>query len=265
MNLAAPRPLLAPDEPPAFEIIESPLTSPFLLLCDHASNFVPRALDDLGLDPASLALHIAYDIGAAAMTRRLAANLAAPAVLSHFSRLVIDPNRPIGHAASIPEVSDAITIPGNLDLSPAECQARAASFFDPYHRGVEAALQQRLDQGRLPIVISLHSFTPAMDGQLRPWEIGVLWDRDDRLARPLLGALADLGLVVGDNQPYSGRAPYGFTMGHHASSLGLPQVLLEVRQDLIDTDAGAAHWGDLLAQVLSPLASDPALLTAFEG
>ncbi|MEO1190862.1 MAG: N-formylglutamate amidohydrolase [Pseudomonadota bacterium] len=267
MNLAtaALAPLLAEDEPPAFEQIAASTASPFLLICDHASNFVPRSLQGLGLEPAQLAQHIAYDIGAAAMTRRVAEQLSAPAVLSHFSRLVIDPNRPVGAPTSIPEVSDRVSVPGNQGLTEAEKEVRAAACFRPYHQAVAAAIQQALGRGRLPIVVSLHSFTPVMEGYQRPWEIGVLWDQDDRLAKPMLADLAARGMAVGDNLPYSGRSPYGFTMGHHASSLGLPQVLLEVRQDLIDTAAGAARWGDLIAEVLLKRAHDPALTTAFEG
>ena len=220
---------------------------------------MPRRLAGLGLDPAALRLHVAYDIGAAALTRRLAALLEAPAVLSHFSRLVIDPNRVLDHETSIPEVSDGIAVPGNRALSGGERRRRVAIFFAPYHRALAAALQRRLERGRLPALVSVHSFTPVMEGLSRPWEIGVLWNRDGRLALPLIEALRARGLVVGDNQPYSGATPFGYTMQHHADPLGLPQVLLEVRQDLIDTQPGVETWARRLAEVLPPLLDDPAL------
>ncbi len=258
MELAADLALLDDDEPEPFELINPEGASPLFLVCDHASNFVPRALQGLGLDPAYLSLHIAYDIGAAAVTRRLAASLDAPAVLSHFSRLVVDPNRPLDDATSIPAVSDAIPVPGNRGLSVGAREARIATFFRPYHRAIETTLQRRLGRGALPIFVSVHSFTPMLEGARRPWDIGVLWDHGNRVARPLIEALGRRGLTVGDNEPYSGTIAFGFTTRHHAAPLGLPQVLLELRQDLIDTDAGAEAWADILKEELSALAHHPA-------
>ncbi len=258
MDLAADLALLGDDEPQPFELINPEGSSPLFLVCDHASNFVPRALNGLGLDPARLSLHIAYDIGAAAVTRRLAAGLDAPAVLSHFSRLVIDPNRPLDDEASVPPVSDGIAVPGNQALPGGEREARIATFFQPYHQAVGAALHRRLHRGQLPIFVSVHSFTPMLEGERRPWEIGVLWDHGNRVAPPLIEALRRRGLNVGDNEPYSGTIAFGFTTHHHAAPRGLPQVLLELRQDLVDTDAGAAAWAEILMEELRALSQLPA-------
>ncbi len=237
-----------------FELINPGLDSPFLLICDHASNRVPAELEDLGLLPEQLELHIAYDIGAATMTRELARLLQAPALLSCTSRLVIDANRVTDHPTSIAEVSDGVTVPGNLHLDQAERRRRIARYFEPYHRAITAELESALAAGRRPILVSLHSFTAVMEGYQRPWEVGVLWDEDDRMAAPLIAALTARGLTVGDNQPYSGGTDFAFTMRHHALPLDLPQVLLEVRQDLIAEERQARGWAALLAEDLAALA-----------
>ncbi len=253
MNLAAPQAQVEAREPPPFELINAGRSSPFFLVCDHASNHVAADLDYLGLLPEQLDLHIAYDIGAAVMTRRLAEVLAAPAVLAGFSRLVIDANRVVHHETSIPEVSDGVTIPGNLGLGEAERERRIARYFDPYHRAVTAGIEAAVARGERPILVSMHSFTAIMDGFQRPWQVGVLWDRDDTMAAPLIRALGARGLTVGDNQPYSGGTDFGFTMQQHAFPLGLPQVLLEVRQDLISKRRDAEAWADLLVEELERL------------
>ncbi len=253
MNLAAPHSYLAEREPPPFELINPGKASPFFLVCDHASNHVPADLHCLGLLSDQLELHIAYDIGAAAMTRRMAEVLGAPAVLAGFSRLVIDANRVIDHETSIPEESDGVSVPGNLGLDGEERERRIARYFDPYHRAVATGLEAARARGERPILVSLHSFTAIMNGLQRPWQVGVLWDRDDRMAAPLIRGLGARGLTVGDNQPYSGGTDFGFTMQHHAFPLGLPQVLLEVRQDLISERQEAEAWADLLAQELERL------------
>ncbi len=243
---------------PPYETINPGLPSPFFLVCDHASNHVPAELDSLGLLPEQLELHIAYDIGAAAMTRRLAELLHAPAVLAGFSRLVIDANRVTDHETSIVAVSDGVEVPGNRHLGEAERRRRIARYFEPYHQAVARGLKAALARGERPIFVSLHSFTAVMQGFQRPWQVGILWDRDDSLAAPLIRALAARGLTVGDNQPYSGGTDFGYTMQHHALPPGLPQVLIEVRQDLISTESDAWAWATLLAEELKALAAQVA-------
>jgi len=253
------RGLLAPDEPRPFELVNGAGRAPLLLLCDHATRFIPRALGRLGLDEAALARHIAWDIGIAEVTRRLAARLDAPAVLSHFSRLVVDPNRPLDNPTLMPEISDGTVVPGNRDLDGAARQARVDTFHRPYHAAIAGLLDALLDEGRVPALVSMHSFTPVMHGVARPWEIGVLWNRDPRLPLPLMERLRAAGFVVGDNEPYSGADGHGYTQHTHADRRGLANVLIEVRQDLIDSEAGAALWADRLCAALEAVLADPAL------
>ena len=257
--------LLAPDEPAAAKAINESGRTGALLICDHASNFVPASLGTLGLDETQLARHIAFDIGAGEVTRQLAERLDAPAVLSGFSRLIVDPNRTLDAPSLIPEVSDGVGVPGNRDLLPAARQARIEAFHRRYHEAIDGALE-RLTQCEAekhpegaPVMISVHSFTPVMDGTERPWHVGILWNRDPRLPLPLMERLRALGLEVGDNLPYSGRDKHGYTLHRHAEPRGLANALIEIRQDLIDTHHGASEWAALLAGVLGELLADPAL------
>jgi predicted N-formylglutamate amidohydrolase len=221
---------------------------------------VPRALGELGLAPATFDRHIAWDIGAAEVARHLAKALDAPLVLSGYSRLVIDLNRRLDDPTSIPEVSDGVLVPGNRALTAAERARRAAALFRPYHQAIAAELARIAARGRPPAIVSVHSCTPIFHGFERPWHIGVLWNEDPRLAVPLMARLAARGdVVVGDNQPYSARDGHGYTVRTHAEQPSLPHVLLEVRQDLIDTHHGAATWAGVLHEALAPLLADAAL------
>ena len=257
-----PPSLLAADEPRPFESINPEGDPRVLLTCDHASRFIPRALNQLGLDEATLLRHIAWDIGAAEVTRHLARRLDLPALLSGFSRLVIDPNRKPDAESSIPAISDGVTIPGNLVLSAAAAKARRRDLFEPYHAATAALLDRAAGQGIAPAIISVHSFTPVMDGVERPWQVGILWNRDGRLADPLIARLRALGLTVGDNEPYSGRDFHGYSMQTHGDARGLANVLVELRQDLIDTHHGAEAWAKTLGEVLAEVLRDPGLYRA---
>lgn len=249
-------PLLARDDPPIYATYNESGAARALLCCDHAGRAVPAALRGLGLAPAMMDRHIAYDIGAAEVTRHLADMLDAPAVLGSYSRLVIDLNRHPDDPTSIAEVSDGVAVPGNAGLGAEARQQRRQTFFEPYHREIEARLAAARNRGIVPALLSIHSFTPVMEGDERPWHVGILWNRDDRIAEPLIHRLRQggdklwPGLCVGDNQPYSGRAQYGYTMNVHAEPAGLPHVLVEIRQDLIDTADGQATWAGILGRVL---------------
>ena len=238
-----------------FRIVNPSGRANALLICDHASNAVPGALADLGLGRDLLQRHIAWDIGAADVTRRLADSLDAPAILAGFSRLVIDPNRPEGHEHSIRAESDGIFVPGNAAVDAAEAERRAQAWFRPYHSALAEQIE-RLGAGGVPALVSVHSFTPVMAGHVRPWHAGILHGQDTRLARAVLDAFAAFpDLVVGDNQPYTGFSHESYSLPHHGERSGLPHVALEVRQDLIDTPTGAEHWAGLVAEVLrAPLA-----------
>ena len=259
---AGGRPLLGPDDPPACEVLNPEGAAPVVFLCDHASNRVPCALDRLGLAPADLERHIAWDIGAAAITRRLAAHFDAPAVLAGYSRLVIDCNRRLEDEQSILSLSDGTEIPGNRNLTGEDAAARVHAFFDPYHRACTAVLDEVEARGAVAVpVVMMHSFTPVMNGALRPWHAGVLWDGDDgRMALPLLDALrARDGLHIGDNEPYNGASPHGYTMPAHAARHGRANVQIEVRQDLVADEPGIERWSAILIEALAGVLADPAL------
>jgi predicted N-formylglutamate amidohydrolase len=255
--------LLGSSDPPVVEVFNQTGKAPVLVSCDHASNKVPRALGRLGLADSELGRHIGWDIGAAGVTRLLARQLDAPAILAGYSRLVIDCNRDPADASAMPAVSDAVAVPGNAMLSQAERGQRIEALFKPYHRKIECALDGFAARGVHPAVLSIHSFTPTMNGIARPWHIGVLWDKDPRIPVPLLAALRrEAGLTVGDNEPYSAREPAGYTVRTHAVGRGLPHVAVEIRQDLIADTAGESEWAERLALALTPILEDPALYHA---
>ena len=257
---APPPPLLGPDDPPPVTVLNPESDSPVLLICDHAHRTVPKALDDLGLGEDQLCRHIAYDIGAAELTRRMAARFGATAVLSGYSRLVIDPNRALNDPTAIPVVSDDVVIPGNRALDAAEERRRVDAIFRPYHEAIAAEIARRMEGGRVPAIVSVHSFTPVMRGVARPWHVGILWDRDPRIPIPMIERLrADGRWCVGDNEPYTGRTTLGGTVETHATPAGLPNVLIEVRQDLIAIPEGVAQWAQVLGDALDPILADPGL------
>jgi len=253
-------PLLDPDEPPAVTVANPEGPAAVLIVCDHAANRVPRRLARLGLPDAELERHIGWDIGAADVSLHMAHRLGAPAVLAGYSRLVVDLNRRLDDPTLMPDISDGTRVPGNANLPPTERQARLEALFHPYHDRIRTLIARRRQAGHVPALISIHSFTPVMAGFARPWHVGVLWNRDPRIALPLLQALrAEDGLVVGDNEPYSARGGCGYTLQTHAEAAGLPAVMVEIRHDLIATASGAAIWAERLARLLAPILADPAL------
>lgn len=245
----------------AFELLNPAGRTPALIVCDHASRAIPTHLGQLGLSPSHACDHIAWDVGAGAVARGLSAALDAPAVLAGWSRLVVDCNRRLEDPTAIPAVSDGVTVPGNADISEGERAWRIAHCYEPYHRAIETQLRRMQARPAIPAVVAVHSFTPRLRTQERdrPWHVGVLWDKDVRLAWPLIECLRrDPGLVVGDNEPYSGRHPGDYTIDHHAEARGLAHVGIEVRQDLVADAAGVARWVGILAAGLGPLLVDPA-------
>lgn len=245
------QPLLGPNDLPPFSVFNEKGAAPLLLLCDHASKAVPETLGDLGISEDELARHIGWDIGGLDAAIELASALDAPLVSSGYSRLVIDCNRWPGGEGSIPEISDGTRVPANSDLTKAEIDARTEACFWPYHREVDRHLDRMTAGGRPIALLVMHSFTPEMNGFRRPWHVGVLWNDDPRLPDPLLAELRrDPALVVGDNEPYSARASYEYTLNAHARPRRLPHCSLEVRQDLIDTPEAARAWGRRLAPVI---------------
>ncbi len=252
-------------DPPAVTVVNEAGASPIVLLCEHASNHIPARFDRLGLPAEELARHIAYDIGAAAVARSLAARLDAVLALSGYSRLLIDCNRPLAAPSSIPTISEATPIPGNEGLTPAARAERDRLFFAPFRDRVAALLDGRLAAGRPTVLIGMHSFTPVYLGIARPWQAGVLYRRARALALRLLAALrADPALTVGDNQPYRVTETGDYTVPHVGEARGIATALFEVRQDLIADAAGAEAWAARLAAVLAPVAADPAAVAALD-
>lgn len=235
----------------AVERLAGAATSGLLLLCDHASNAVPPELGALGLPSGEFERHIAYDIGADGVTRHLAELSHAPALMTRVSRLVIDCNRAADDPTLIMQLSDRAIVPGNRNLAAAERQARIARYYRPYHDAIGATIDAMSAAAMPPVLLSIHSFTPCWKGTERRWHAGVLWDKDPRLAEVLLNGLsAEPALVVGDNEPYSGRL-FGDTLYQHGTTRGLAHAILEIRQDLIATEQGQRAWAARIAAILT--------------
>lgn len=229
--------------------------SPLVLLCEHASRHVPIELQGLGLEQRHLDDHIGHDIGAEAVTRQLAKALDSTAVLATVSRLVCDFNRNPDTQEPFPPVSDHVPIPGNQNMPPAHRQARLDAYFDPFHGICDKVVTQAQARHGQPIILSIHSFTPVMDGSKRPWDIGFLYDGDDRLFRAFRGALSDAhpDYLIGDNEPYNGPELY-YSMNRHGQARGLLNVVVELRQDLIGDERGQMVWARILHGALQAMA-----------
>lgn len=224
-----------------------------IVLCDHASNHLPPEYGTLGLPPSELERHIAWDIGAAGVTRHIAALLGCPAVMTRHSRLLIDPNRGEDDPTLIMRLSDGAIIPGNRHLDAVERERRTSRFYRPYHDAIRRVMSTVAASGRQPVLLGMHSFTESWKGVARPWHVGVLWERDKRIAMPLLAALrAEPDLVVGDNEPYPGQYE-GDTLWQHGTRTGTPFASLEIRQDLIGDPAGQRAWGERIARILNAM------------
>ncbi len=246
-------PSIAREDAEAFRILPGRADLGLILLCDHAENTLPEEYGTLGLPQAQLQRHIAYDIGAAGITALLSQSLGAPAVLSRFSRLLIDPNRGDDDPTLIMRLSDGAVIPGNRALDEAERSRRLERFYRPYHDAIRRTIDACLSTGLPPILLSLHSFTESWKQVPRPWHVGILWDKDPRLAKALLDGFEAVGsLIVGDNQPYKG-ALRGDCLWQHGTSRGLAHALIEYRQDLVRDHAGQQQWADRTDRIMRPL------------
>lgn len=245
------------------ERIEGSLAAGVLFLCDHAANALPKAYGTLGLAKEQLDRHIAYDIGAAWITRQLARSFAAPAVLSRFSRLLIDPNRGADDPTLVMQIADGAVVPGNAKISADEIERRLVKYWQPYRAAISVMIEAMRDKGPPPAIISIHTFTPSWRGRPRRWEVAILWDSDPRLAKPFIAALNKGGLCTGDNEPYDG-ALAGDTLNAEVTRRGLAGLLIETRQDLVSTEVTANRWADQLAAALRPVLAQPEIhKTAF--
>lgn len=232
-----------------FEIIGADRPSRWLVTCDHASNIVPPDVSGgiLGICDADMNRHIAYDVGAAGVTRKLAGLLDAPAILTRFSRLVIDPNRGEDDPTLLMKLYDGTIIPANRHADAAELERRLNAYYRPYHQAYAKLASRRPDT----VICAIHSFTPCLRGRApRPWEVAVLHShKDSRLALDLIRALRAAGYVTGDNEPYDGHLD-GDSIDRHALQPGRPNVLIEVRNDLIADENGQTLWAGRLAPIL---------------
>lgn len=244
-------PLLAPDEPPAVTVTRESGTSDLFLVCDHASHLIPAKLGDLGLPEGERRRHIAWDIGAAGVARRMSEMLDATLVEQGYSRLVIDSNRQPTSPAAMPTVSEVTEVPGNLDLAADDIRQRVEEIFTPYHAAIRRLMDARDAAGRRAVLVAVHSFTPTYKGQQRPWHIGIMYNRDPRIGRALLPLMrAEPGLTVGENEPYEVDDENDYTIPVHGEQRGVPHVELEIRQDLLEDEAGQAEWAERLARLL---------------
>ncbi len=243
--------LLGRDDPSPVIVTNPGGSSPLLLLGDHAGRAIPAALAGLGVPPDAMDLHIAWDIGTAGLGERLATAVDACFIRQAYSRLVIDCNRRPETAGAMPAVSDGVVIPGNADLDPEARAARREAIYAPYQARIGQELDTRQGRGQPTLLVSLHSFTPQMDGIVRPWRFGVLHRGDSPLSHRVLGLLqAELGELVGDNRPYA-MDEIDNTIPLHADPRRLDYLELEVRQDLIADAAGQDEVAAFLARLLA--------------
>jgi len=249
----APDLLVAPSLNESYEILPGRCDAGLVLLCDHAVNTLPEGYGTLGLSDGELKRHIAYDIGAYGVTRRVAQALGVPAISTRFSRLLIDPNRGLDDPTLIMRLSDGAVVPGNRHIAPEERDKRVAAYYEPYHLAIDDLIERCMAAGVPPVLLSIHSFTELWKGKARPWHAAILWDRDYRFAVPLLEALrAEEGLVVGENEPYDGKLA-GDCMWQHGTRRGIAHTILEVRQDLIRDEAGQAEWAARIAKAAAAI------------
>jgi len=245
--------LLTASEPSPFYVINPLAKAPILLVCDHASCRFPQALGDMGLDPFARRCHLAIDIGAGKLTEVLARRLGVTAVIAQYSRLVVDCNRQLMDPGAFLEYGDGILVLGNRNLSQADKDARADAIYWPYHNAIDGQITRLHAIGPKPAFISIHSFTPVLNGVAREVQAGVLWDKDLSLSDIFIAEFRAAGLLTGDNEPYSGKAPQDFTIDHHAEENDLPHVGIEIRQDLIDGIEGIEKMSLLMHDIIESI------------
>lgn len=236
--------------PPPVRVLNAQGASPYVLLCEHASRFIPAAYEGLGLGAEDLSRHIAWDIGAAQVAETLSRAIDAPLVMAGYSRLLIDLNRPAGSATSVPEVSETTVIPGNRNLTAEERARRVALYFEPYQAAVRQLLDQRQAEGRPTTIVGVHSFTPVFKGVSRPWHAGILYRKSERFGHALAEALGGPSQAIAENEPYQIEDDSDYTVPVHGEARGLDAVLVEIRQDLIADERGSSDWAGRLSAAL---------------
>ena len=240
-------------QPPAFRLLNENGASPFVLVCEHASRFMPEHYAGLGLDEGDLKRHIAWDIGAENVAMQLCRDIDAPLILANYSRLLIDLNRPPTSKTSIPEISEMTVIPGNRNLAGQERQTRIERYFGPFQARLSQLLDARQATARPTTILAVHSFTPVFKGVSRPWHAGILFRRSATFGRALVAALGGETAHIAENQPYQIEDDSDYTVPVHGEARGLDAVLIELRQDLIASEQGAADWAGRLGAALAHL------------
>ena len=253
--------IISAAEPPSFRIENLQGRGIGVIVCDHASNRIPRGLKDMGLKKNLLKKHIGWDIGAEEASLHISRALDMPVILAEYSRLVTDLNRAPHHAECMAETSDHIKIPANAALSKKDRERRLKEIYWPYQNKIGKLLDRFVSKRQVPLLLAIHSFTPEMDGAKRPWHVSLLWNREEKIAKQVVKAIRKNhpDLLVGENQPYtlSGERFTGSTVWRHAEERGLPYVFVEFRQDLVDTKAKAVYWAEIFLQALRPVLESP--------
>lgn len=257
--------MLGADEAPAYEIVNPDGASDLVILCEHGGTAVPRQLAMLGLGPEHYTKHYAFDIGVRRIAMTLARQMDAVAVVANYSRLVVDLNRAVDHPTAFPVAGEGAPVPGNVSMTDADRALRIAEVYDPFHAAVTRVVDERIARGRIPQIVAVHSYTPVFFGEKRPWDFGVLWLQDNRMAIPLIDGFKARGYNVGDNEPYDARSMWGTAVNIHGDARRLPNVLVEVRHDHIDTDEKSDLWAKMLGDSLKTTLEDPALARYYEG
>jgi len=258
-------PLLGPGEPPPFTVLNPDGAAPCLIISDHTGQAVPKKLGAMGLGAAQLEHHAAVDLGVRYVTEQLADKLGATAIMANYSRLVVDLNRRLDHPTAFPVDMEGTPVPGNEKLSAPDRACRIAEIYDPYHDEVARLIARYRARNIVPVIISLHSFTPVFYKQPRPWEIGILWVHDQRVPLALIRYFAKKGYCVGNNEPYDARILRGTTLNRHADAQRLPNALIEYRNDQIAMPQAADPWVDMTAEAIAALLDDPATLQLYDG
>ncbi|MDB5490267.1 MAG: hypothetical protein JWO78_116 [Micavibrio sp.] len=258
-------PLLGPDEPPPYTVLNPDGAAPFILTCEHAGLAVPAKLNRLGLDDEDYTKHYAFDIGVKRMTETLSALMDAPAILGNYSRLVVDLNRIVTAPTAFAASGEGKPIPGNVSITEADKRCRTLEIYEPYERALGAMIDRGLQRGLIPPLVSIHSFTPQFYNFRRPWQVGFLWTHDSRLSKRMIDFFTRAGYVVGDNQPYDHRILRGSAINRHGDSRLLPNTLVEIRQDLIATHEDSDKWAKILADCLREGLADGQLYSYYDG
>jgi predicted N-formylglutamate amidohydrolase len=258
-------PLIGPDDPPPFVILNPGGQARCLLVCDHAGIAVPRKLGSLGLDADDYGLHWTVDIGARDVTSALSALLNAPAIMANYSRIVVDLNRAPDHPTAFVESGEGKPIPGNLNLDDRDRACRIDEIYNPYHAALGQLVDGFVQGGIVPVILSIHSFTPVFFKEKRPWEVGVMWAQDSRIPLAMIDFFRGKGFVVGDNEPYSAKLLSGTTMHRHADGRRLPNALIEIRNDLLRTPKDCEIWAGLLHEFMNKILADDSIHTLYDG